>query len=728
MRMKPSSFAALMRLTTVAGSGLLVLANAAAAQDSADTNIGDRVILDTVVVTAAPATTTEDSNSWTTDWMRSATGLVLSQKETPQSTSAITYKQMQDRNITTVAETMSAATGVTVQAFESDRINYYARGFQIDAYQYDGVPIPTEGIWTFGDNNADMALYDHVEIVRGATGLMQGAGEPGASINFIRKRPTAAFQNELAVSLAYPKGGRLESDISGPLNESGSIRGRLISVIDSRDGSLDRYHKDKYVVFGAIDADLTENTTLSAGISYQKTKGDHASWGGLQPFYSDGGLIDWPRGSSIGADWTYVDTERTEAFASLEHIFSNGWAGRLVLTHVKNDMDSQLAWIYGEPDRLTGDGLQGYGTRYDGGYKQNNINAMLNGDFSAFGRDHQFVVGAMASKGEGTYYGYGTGETFDVNINQMNGNYPRPNLSKTPSFTMQSEARQYAIYGTGRFSVTDSLALLAGARVNWWDGQEGDGESVTAKYKFSGEVTPYVGFTYDINPTYTAYGSITSIYKPQLVQDAERNYLAPTFGYNYELGVKGDLLDGGLMASAAIFQTNQKDVAQYVEYIPDENRSIYKSIDGTTTRGFELEVAGAVNDRWNVSGGYTFRISKDKDGAEIFTDQPRHTLKLATDYRLANILDDKLTVGGAMRWQSGTDSMHFTDTADQPNVHQGAYAVFDFNASYDVTEKAELTLSVNNILNKKYYATTGFYDTVVYGDDRMAELTLRSKF
>ncbi|MDF3605825.1 hypothetical protein PE067_06495 [Paracoccus sp. DMF-8] len=36
---------------------------------------------------------------------------------------------MQDRNITTIEETMNAATGITVQAFESDRINYYSRGF-----------------------------------------------------------------------------------------------------------------------------------------------------------------------------------------------------------------------------------------------------------------------------------------------------------------------------------------------------------------------------------------------------------------------------------------------------------------------------------------------------------------------------------------------------------------------------------------------------------------------
>mgnify|MGYP006889069098 CR=1 FL=1 len=45
------------------------------------------------------------------------------------------------------------------------------------------------------------------------------------------------------------------------------------------------------------------------------------SWAGLPAFYDDFSLVDWPRGFNFGADWTYTDTQRTEAFASLEHVF-----------------------------------------------------------------------------------------------------------------------------------------------------------------------------------------------------------------------------------------------------------------------------------------------------------------------------------------------------------------------------------------------------------------------
>lgn len=243
----------------------------AVAADEAAELAGGGLVLDTLTVTAAPGTTTEDTGSWTTDWMRSATGMPLSQRETPQSTSVITDAQMKDRNITTMGETMDAATGVTVLPFDSERQIYFARGFEITAYQYDGVPIPRDGVWQFGDNNADMILYDHVSIVRGATGLMQGAGEPGASINFIRKRPTDFLRREVAAAAAYPTGGRLEADISGPLNAAGTVRGRLLGAADAREATLDRYFKERFVGYGALEIDLTDTTLLNVGGSATRT-------------------------------------------------------------------------------------------------------------------------------------------------------------------------------------------------------------------------------------------------------------------------------------------------------------------------------------------------------------------------------------------------------------------------------------------------------------------------
>lgn len=142
-----------------------------------------------VVVLGAGATT-EGSGLYTADWMRSANGLVLSQRDTPQSTSVITRQQMDDRAIGSVRDVMENATGMNVQQAESERLTYYSRGFSMDTFQFDGVVKPLNSLYQFGEGNLDPAIYDHVEIIRGATGLMSGTGNPGGSVNFIRKRPT----------------------------------------------------------------------------------------------------------------------------------------------------------------------------------------------------------------------------------------------------------------------------------------------------------------------------------------------------------------------------------------------------------------------------------------------------------------------------------------------------------------------------------------------------------
>ena len=361
---------------------------------------------------------------------------------------------------------------------------------------------------------------------------------------------------------------------------------------------------------------------------------------------------------------------------------------------------------------------------------------MLNGNYDALGRTHDFVLGVFASKGKGDYddYGVGLGGVSIGNVFDWDGSWPEPDWDDESNARYTNETTQVGLYATTQFHATDALAVIAGARLNWWDGSASttyvlypDFNSDDS-YSFEAVLTPYVGVTYDINDTFTAYGSITSIYKPQLAQDIDRNYLDPTLGWNYELGVKAGLFGGAMYAAAAVFQTDQKDVAQYAGEAVGPNGqtySYYRLIDGTTTRGFEVEAAGAINERWNASFGYTYAWSEDDDGNRVNPETPLNTLKAATDYRIPSILQDRLTVGGAVRWQSSTDSIVWDG---QPNIEQDPYAVFDLNASYDISEQAVLTLSVNNVLDEKYYASTGFYNTVIYGDGIGAELMLRARF
>jgi outer membrane receptor for ferric coprogen and ferric-rhodotorulic acid len=64
--------------------------------------------------------TTENTESYTTGAMSTATRLNLSIKETPQSVSVVTRQQMDDFKLGTLSEAMGQTTGVVVQHNDSD--------------------------------------------------------------------------------------------------------------------------------------------------------------------------------------------------------------------------------------------------------------------------------------------------------------------------------------------------------------------------------------------------------------------------------------------------------------------------------------------------------------------------------------------------------------------------------------------------------------------------------
>lgn len=706
------------------GSAALVAPQAA---DAAGAAVDGSTVLETITVQGQGAVT-EGTNSYTADWMKTANGLILTQKQTPQSTSVVTRQLIEDRGMTNVKDVLQNATGVTVNQSETDRFEFYSRGFQIDNYQYDGVPTTLDSTYQYGDGSLDTVIYDHIEIVRGATGLMQNTGEPGASVNFIRKRPTSEFQGYISGLAGTQSNYRTELDVSGPLNEEGTVRGRLVGSLQTKEDTIDVYQQDKNVIYGVIEADVTDNTTVTVGANRQGTNSDGVTWAGMPAFDSNGNLIDWPKGSTTGADWTNWDTTVVETFASVEHTFDNDWKARFSVNHLENDFSSKLLYISGNPDPATGLGTSGYATRYDGDRAQNSIAGSLNGDFDLFDRNHQFVTGFFASRTDGNIVERTAVNGTLANIGNIfawDGSYAEPEWNTDPSNVTDTNDRQIGIYAAGHFSITDPLAITLGARVNWWNGEKVSyWESYD--YSHSGVVTPYAGITYDLTDEYTLYASYTNIFKPQTYQDAEGAYLDPAKGHNYEAGIKASWLDGSVNASFAVFQTNQDNVAEYVDWDSVHNRSIYRSIDGTTTRGFEIEVAGEIYDGLNVFGGYTFRNAKDDDGNAVNTFQPRSTLKLGATYTLPGEWE-KLTIGATMRWQSETKNVAYYLNAGQ-SIEQGSYAIFDAMARYKFDDKTSLNLNIYNIADERYFRTMGFYDSVFYGEGRTATLTLKREF
>lgn len=75
--------------------------------------------------------------------------------------------------LTSVPQAFADTTGATFDQGETERGTIYACGFTVSNYIFDGVDASDHG--EHGGNQASTALYDRLEIVRGATCLVKSA-------------------------------------------------------------------------------------------------------------------------------------------------------------------------------------------------------------------------------------------------------------------------------------------------------------------------------------------------------------------------------------------------------------------------------------------------------------------------------------------------------------------------------------------------------------------------
>ncbi|OYU08027.1 MAG: TonB-dependent siderophore receptor [Pseudomonas sp. PGPPP1] len=678
---------------------------------------GDTLQLSAVSISGkAPGSITEGTGSYTTQSSSSSNRLNIALKETPQSVTVITQQRIADQKMSNLTDAMEATSGITVvregQGADSDA--YYSRGFAISNFEVDGVPTSSR----MDNYTQNTAMYDRVEVVRGATGLISGMGQPSATINLIRKRPTATPQASISGEAGTWDRYGTSVDVSGPLNDAGNIRGRMVLDYKNQHSWVDRYKQDTNLVYGISEFDLSESTLLTLGFSYQTVHTNAPPRSGFPLFDSAGGRTDFKRSFNTATDWSFYDHDQTSYFASLEHQFDNGWSAKLDFTHTDNQYDSAISYLYGDIDPATGLGAAVLPNKFKGNPKQNAIDVYVTGPFELLGREHELIAGVQLSQIRNTnapdYGGWMRGG-YDGSIGPVydwDGSAPKPSFEKKGEEDFKEN--QYSAYLTSRWHLNDATSLILGGRLINWK-QTDDVTYTAAGYddihlnrEENGVFIPYGGIVYDLSDIWSVYASYTKIFSPQSDQTVTGSYLAPLEGTGYELGVKGSFNDDMLNASLALFKLEQDNLSQ-----PDGNNltptsfQAYKAVQGTTTQGVELELNGELAQGWNVAGGYTYSVSTDADDQRIATQIPRHSVKMFTTYRLSGPLD-KLTVGGGFNWQSktGFDLKYYT---------QDSYAVANLLARYQITPNLSASVNLNNVFDKEYFTTTS---AGVYGAPR----------
>lgn len=671
-----------------------------------------------------------------------ATPLGLSIRETPQTVSVMTKQRMEDQGLTSLHQTLEQAPGLVLTSMGTERYYPVSRGYTVNNFQIDGLSTYAEyyGLGEVSPQGmADMAVYDSVEILRGASGLVTGAGNPSGAINLVRKKPSAEFQGEAELSAAswHDKRGML--DLSNALNDAGTLRGRMVATWQNGASFIDNYSRDKKLFYGVIEADVAPGAKLTLGLERQENryKGQF-SYVGFPLFYSNGTQTKLPRSMSSASRDNRLDIDSNTFFATYDQRLNAGWKLRLSANSTRSSQTDKVAYLAlasGVPDQATGNGLTLFAEQYLHHIKTDSFDLNLHGPITLFGHQHELVFGADYNN-----FVSNTDRARDSSglqgsaVNLYSWDRTGVVVPGASYMKYDSTRRQPGVYGAGRFSLSEQLKFILGAREFNYSANyvtRNSSAYYAAPQSGSSVFTPYSGLVYDINPNHSVYASYTVIYKPQTSQDAGGAFLDPVQGANYEAGLKSEWLGGGLQSGVSVYRLEQDNLAERDpgKTVTGTSSAAYRAVKGAVTQGIDLELTGALSPDWNIAASYSYSTTEDAGGLRIRTDFPKHLAKLWTTYRLPGVLS-RMTIGGGINYQSGIYTTVNVWPVDRDLTwRQGGYSVTNLMARYDFSPKLSANLNLNNVFDKNYVSSIfSTYYTGMYGDPRNVALNLKYKF
>ncbi len=715
--------AALERL--LAGTGLQAVARAEGGYRLRQAPAETTATLAPVMVTGTYTTTTDGTGSYTSPAVTiGKTAQAL--KDIPQSITVLTRQRMDDQDMTSLPDAVNNTAGMVGVQGVGAGVAINSRGFPVDLLQYDGVSL-LRNSYSLGNWEQDsLVFYDRVEILRGAAGLLQGAGSPGGAINLVRKRGGAEPSVVVTGKVGSWDHYGLTLDAGGPLNESGTLRGRVVLDEDRSHSYIDYVWDKTRNLYAALDFDVTQDTTVGLGVSNRYSRSRPMFVG--YPRFEDGGSIDLPRSTFTGSTWNRATNDQTIFNADVTHRLNASWRFRLAGVAMDEDNTTVHQRVAGAVQR-DGSGLDYGNFGVDFKSRQRGMDMSVAGDFDAWGMAQEVVVGANYSKlttnDRFTRAWESGGNIFDLD-------HHRPwqdmdSIAQASGYDSRSayDIRQKGIYGTWRVKPTQSLALIGGGRVGWFDYRySGGGDTTTSTT--SGRFIPYAGIVYSLTDNWSVYGSYTTVFEPQTQRTVSGSLLKPIEGNNYEVGVKGELADGRVNALLALFRYDHKNraVNDYDAGFACNGWYCSRAAGKVRSQGVEAEISGEVVKGLELYAGYAYNTTKfledpDNQGKVFSTWTPKHMLRLWANYRLPGALN-RLSVGAGVNTQTATIS-------SDREFKLAGFTIWNARLGYQATPELSFGLNVNNVFDKKYYVPS--YNTLsgnnYYGEPRNVMLTMR---
>jgi catecholate siderophore receptor len=542
-----------------------------------------------------------------------------------------------------------------------------------------------------------------------------------------------SFQGGIDTFSAYS--GAIDSNLA--IADDAALR--INAYYEELDNHRDFFEGSRYAINPTVTAMLSERTRLTA--SYEYVNDDRVVDRGVPSQRVENG----PNVPLSGYDETFFGSasgNSTELQAHLlrgriEHRLSDNVSTNATIHYA--DYDKAYENLYPSDEVVVNNGsiseveLDGY---RDTTQRENLIlQANLVAEFNTLGFEQMLLLGLEAGDQR-------TANARNDNVFAANGDdqlwIPFSDPLNIPDFAYdplvrdrESQVRYSSLYLQDQVDLSEQFKLVLGLRYDSFDievsdfVEAADGDNVDGRFsRKDTEVTPRLGFIYKPAENLSLYASYSETFLPRsgdqfLTLNLDAESTRPQFFENRELGLKWDL-GAGLSLTTAVFDLERESYTSVDPLDPEQ----VVVIEGSNTRGFEVQLSGSLTDRWTLMSGYSYLDGEinSADGSGNDGNRTRQTpenmLSLWTRYNV----NDALSVALGATYQ---DSFF---VQEDNAVEVPSYTRLDAAVYYALSASTRLQLNLENLLNEDYFPDAHANNNISVGRPLNARLSVVMDF
>ncbi len=640
--------------------------------------------------------------------------------ETPRSVSVVTSQRIRDQKSQTLTDVLGYVPGIFAPPFAAgDSLAgdlFFIRGFNATDYGYG---LLRDGLRVQGnryDTSTEPYGLERVEIFRGPSSLLYGENAPGGLVNIVSKRPTAAPQGEVQLGYGSNNRRQLGVDVSGALNDSGNILGRMVMLGRNADTQTDHVPDDRIYIAPSLTLNFDDYNTLTLLANYQK---DHTNMELGLP--AAGTLLNNPNGklskdTMLGdPDWNTFERETWSTGYEFTHSFNDDWQFRQNSRYMQSRITRHETW----PGNLNN---AGFGTRlnvtaYDRFNKSMvySLDNQLEGKFEVGGLENTVLFGGSFDR---TSFNQDWNAGFVGPIDIYNPVYLRDPLTPIAVQNTLLEQQMQGAYAQIQ-SKYDHWLFLLGGRQDWVDSDFRD--KVASASNISSEDRKFTyqgGVMYQFDNGLTPYVSYSTAFVPVQQISNSGAPLDPITSSQYEVGLKYEPIGWDTAFTASVYDLRKKDDTYF-----DATTSTYRQVGESRAKGVELELNSNLTPNLNVTAAYTYtdaRITKDSATSLVkdhqMTGVPRNQASVWAKYRFLEGSLKGLYAGGGVRYFDS--AFAYTASSLYGKLDAGDVTLVDAAVGYQIDRNWTVEVNAKNVFDKEYVAGCNDAGRCYWGESR----------